>query len=217
MVITSIEVQKRNKNRRSVFLDNKYSFSVDEEDVIRLDLYEGKEISEQDIDDINRICNFSKAKRQALNYITYKMRTAYEVQNMLRQKGFDEPVVKDVVDNLIELDYINDCVYAKKYIKDAYHLKKMGAKRIFSELQMKGIDDSIIQAALDNFDYDEKEALMMIIDKKLQRIHCQVDEKELNKLRNSLLRKGYTLRDINDCINECKNINHNNKWKEESN
>jgi len=201
MLITAIEEQKDNKGKMSVFVDNQYFFSIDPENLFQLDLFVGKEITEQEIEHIHQVCNFFEAKKQTIKYVVGRLRTAYEVENMLSKKGFDREVIKMVVDKLIELDYINDELYAQKYIKDAYHIKKFGKRRIYQELQQKGVEDWIIQQVLNSIEFNEKEALREMLHKKLDQF-SQHDTKTLNKIRNAFLRKGYTPESIDECIDE---------------
>lgn len=201
MTITSVEDQKHHTNRKSVFIDGQYAFAIDEEDWFKLGLYVGKEMTREEITQINHVCNFSKAKKQALKYITFKMRTELEVRDKLEHQGFDRKVIGDVVDYLKKLEYIDDNTYAKKFIKDAIHLKKYGVYRIVLELQRRGISQDTIGRQLDNLHFDAKATLKPLLEKRLIGVRKE-DEKALNRLRNYFIRRGYHLRDINECIDE---------------
>ncbi len=200
MIITSVETQKKNKHRKSIFIDNKYAFSIDEEDCFRLNLYVGNTLTEDEIVQINRTCNYSKAKKKAMKAILFKMRSEREVKRKLELYGFDDATIEEVIRHLIGLDYINDHLYTEKYIKYAFSMKKFGKKRVSQELVKRGIDPNIISHYLDLIEDDERKRLRPMVEKKLRTIKV-MDEKNLNRVKSHFIRRGYKLDDINECIN----------------
>ena len=62
MKITDIDVQKKNKNRLSVFVDGEYSFSLEQIDALMLSLKIGMEITDADIRKYNIESNLGKAR-----------------------------------------------------------------------------------------------------------------------------------------------------------
>ncbi|NLY44230.1 MAG: hypothetical protein GX066_09785 [Clostridiaceae bacterium] len=199
--ISSVENQKNNPDRLLVFVDGDYKFSIEQEDWYRLNLYVGKEISVEEIDKINQVCNFTRAKKKAIQHILFKKRTEYEIKIKLINLGFDEDVVQKVICHLKELNYIDDEDYVKKYIKDAQNIRKLGPDRIYMELIKKGVDERIIREALANQDYDEEITLRPLIQKKLAAVKDR-DERALKRIRNHFIRKGYSLDMIDELLDE---------------
>ncbi len=206
MVITSVETQKKNKARKSIFIDNKYAFSIDEEDFFRLNLYVGNTLTEDKIAQINRTCNYSKAKKKAMKAILFKMRSEFEVYKKLEAYGFDEPIINEVIEHLKELEYINDDLFAEKYIKYALNHKRFGKERIIQELIKRGVKAHRIYHYIDQIEENEKTRLRPMIEKKMSTVtemnDKQMNDKQMNRIRNYFIRRGYKLVDINDCINE---------------
>ena len=62
--ITKIERQKRRKNRVSIFLDNTFFCGISENLMIKLDLFEGKEIDEEEISRLIKEKEFSEAREK---------------------------------------------------------------------------------------------------------------------------------------------------------
>ncbi len=204
MKITDAQPQKNNANRKSVFIDYTYALSMDEEDWLKMKLSVGQEISEQQIQQIQEVCNYSKAKKKALRYITFKMRTALEVKEKLKQDGYTTEIAEQVIAYFKELDYINDDTYTYKYIRDSVQLKKWGAKRIIMELQVKGVAQETILKHIETQTAHENEQLILLIQKKFRTIKSH-DEKSLNRIRNYFIRRGYSLYSINTCIKKIMN------------
>ncbi len=201
MIITTIETQKKNKERKSVYIDGKYSFGIDEEDCFKLNLYEGQVLDSDKIVNIVKSMNISKSKKIALRYILFKMRTESEVKSKLNEQGYDDEVIDEVITNLKELGYINDSIYVEKFIKDAVNIKNQGINRIRYELQLRGINNSEVEDKLQALDYDEEIKLKPLIERKIK-TYKDIDDKTINKIKTYFIRKGYSHKLVNNLINQ---------------
>ena len=50
--VTKIEVQKKRKNRCNIYLDEEFAFGLDQDILLKYDLYKGRELSDADIEKI---------------------------------------------------------------------------------------------------------------------------------------------------------------------
>ena len=57
----------------SVYVDNVYSFSIPEEEYLRLNLYEKTSISEEEIEEIKKSIALRNVKSSGIKLITYKL------------------------------------------------------------------------------------------------------------------------------------------------
>ena len=73
--ITRIEAQRKNPRRRSVFLDGKFAFGLDEEVAVRLGLEKGEDLTELKIKDILSQKAENEAKNIALKFLSFRRRT----------------------------------------------------------------------------------------------------------------------------------------------
>lgn len=138
---------------------------------------------------------FIEAKTNAVKYIMYKPRTQYEVKNKLLKLDYNEELIEEVINELLLLEYLNDNLYAEKFIKNSQNVKPMSKNMIKYKLKEKGISDDIIQKALQESDVDEVELARNLFLKKTK--GKTLDEKELNKAKAFLARKGFSLAIIN--------------------
>ena len=88
---------------------------------------------------------YIKARSKAIKYIMYKLRTEYEVRNKLLDLGFNETIIDKVISDLIELEYINDEEYVRKFIESNKKTKKFSKNMVKIKLKNKGISDDIIE------------------------------------------------------------------------
>ena len=87
--ITKIEVQKRNKDRVNVYIDNNYAFSVNNELVYKEGLKVNLEVDEEKILSIAKEENKLKCKETALRIIERSYKTEKEMEERLIEKGYD--------------------------------------------------------------------------------------------------------------------------------
>lgn len=190
--ITKIELQKRNKNRVNIYMDEEYRFSCDNELVYRHNLYKGQEIEEEYLETLIKDDEFIKGKTAALKLVEKSYKTEKELEDRLLLKGFTPETISKVKDKLKEYDFINDEKYVKAYIKD--NIKKQGEKKILYNLSRKGINGDLIRRELDNIDKKElfDNALLLGKKKYAQLIKREEDKfKIANKLVSYLLSRGY--------------------------
>lgn len=204
MKITSIQQQKHHKNLYSVFIDNKYTFSVEDIDITALGLKEGKEVTREDVIFYKDVYEFSRAKDKALRFISFKMRTYREVEKKLLDLGYNDELIQKVMDKMIELNYIDDKNYTKAYINEKSRLRHIGKKLLKIELKNKGIDSNIIDEILENSDIDDYQNAYSLAVKKSSKININ-DKKELSKVYNMLIRKGFSYETASSVIKNIEN------------
>lgn len=76
------------------------------------------DFSEDEILEIKYFSDIERAKSRAINYILGKLKTKYEVRLKLKENGFAEDVIDEVLDILEKEEYLNDKVYCEIFIED---------------------------------------------------------------------------------------------------
>lgn len=120
---------------------------------------------------------------KALNYLSYRMRTEYEMRQYLKKKKYEEQFIDECILRLKEDNYINDSEFAEEYVEYGSRSLK-SRKQIIYELIKKGVDKNIIEQKLLN--YDEEKIISQLIDKKYK--NKSVDS---NKFILYMQRKGF--------------------------
>lgn len=201
--ITKIEVQKRNKERVNVYIDNVYTFSAYSELIYKENLKVNSEVDEEKLLRIAQKENVSKCKETALRIIERSYKTEKEMQNKLIEKGYDSESVGIAINFLKEYNFINDNNYVKMYIKD--RISTQGKQKIKYSLIRKGISDDIIEEFLEDIESeDEKSAAIELAKKKYKSIsRIETDRFKLwNKLCRYLVGRGYDYSVSKEVVNE---------------
>ena len=151
------------------------------------------DFSEDEILEMKYFSDIERAKSRAINYISGKLKTKYEVRLKLKENGFAEDVIDKVLDILEKEEYLNDKVYCEIFIEDKKKLNGYGKNKIKSLLIQKGISKNIFEDFLNEFEYDEEfdNALKMGI-KKLELLSNEEDNfKKKQKIINYLTYRGF--------------------------
>jgi regulatory protein len=188
----------------SVFIDDRYAFSIPEEDYLRLRLYEKKEISDEEIEFIKENVTFKSAKSQAVKYLSYRLVSEAQLFAKLQNKGYDEDVIWDVINELKSIGYINDLIYAQKYIYERIKLKPKSKKMLRMELKSKGVSEDIINQVLEEMDFDEDMIIDRLIKKKFGKYDI-TEPKIEKKIYYFLLHRGFSMENIRTALNRIAN------------
>ena len=134
---------------------------------------------------------FSKARNKAFKLLSYRERTIKEIEDRLRKKDFSEEVIKAVVDFLLENDYLNEERFAEMWIRSRKNHHPRGRKLIYKELKNKGVNQRIINNALNQYlsSQEELEMAQYLMDKWLRR--RTEEDSSSYKLKNYLANKGF--------------------------
>ena len=205
-VITKIELQKRNKDRVNIYLDNEYAFSISMELVYKESLKPKMEIDVERLKDIADKEGYLKCKNTALRIIERSFKTEKEIRDKLKEKEYTDNQIEKTIEFLREYNFINDESYAKAYINDK--LASRGRQKIKYDLIKKGVDRNLIDEKLSCIDSDdEKNTAFNLAKKKYNSIKkSESDTYKLSgKLYRFLMSKGYNYELVKDVVKEVMN------------
>lgn len=204
-IITKIEVQKRNKDRVNVYVDNEFNFACDLELIY---LYNLKKDMQVDLDKIREVVledNYLKAKECALKTIEKTYKTESQIREKLLKKEYSINEIDRVIDFLKKYGFLDDYKYVKMFIHD--NINKIGKNKMKFDLLKKGIDENLILDELNNISYEtEFNSAYEIFQKKYKVLKKgNDDQKKLyKKLGDFLIRKGFDFSIINEIIGKFK-------------
>ena len=115
MKVTAITAQKRNSNRVNISVDNKYSFSLDINQITDLGIKIGNEYDERGLNFLKQESQFGKIYGRTIEYCLIRPRSLREVSEYLRRKFWlmnkknidpkskiDPDITKRIIDRLVE-------------------------------------------------------------------------------------------------------------------
>lgn len=189
--VTKIQAQKR-KGRYNVYLDGKYAFPVAETTLIEFRLMNETELTDSQIKEIQDRENVNKAYGDAVNYLSYQLRTKKEIKDYLYKKEYHRDAVDDVIQRLENLHYLDDESYAKSFINTQLRTTANGPKIIEQKMIQKGVPNDIVQNKILDIDQDILVENATDFAKKQVRKQKRASFKQmLTKIKQSLYQKGF--------------------------
>jgi len=204
MKITDILIQKRRKNRVSIYIDGKYSFSLDYDNLARSNLHVGDEIEEKKIEKLVKKDEFSRARDYAYLLISYRDRSEYELRRRLLDKDYCNHTVNEVLGFFKKEGLVNDRVFVNKYLENVILNKPMGRIKVVNELRSKMISREIIDELLDEKlgIEEEKRLAKKAALKKVKALLNYPEETARRRLFTHLRNRGFQYDIINDTVKE---------------
>lgn len=196
-IITDISPQQRKSGRFNIFIDGEFAFGLLEENLVRLGLAVGKEITDAELADFQKELVYDKVLFKAYTLLSYRPRSIFELRTLLKERvpGASTETVDAVLEYFIEKKYLNDTKFAQWWVRQRREVSsRFGAQRIRQELLQKGIEQEIIDAALHESEEDISEVEnAVILGRKLFGRSRESDPyKYKQKILQSLVRKGFS-------------------------
>lgn len=138
--------------------------------------------------------DLAAAKQKAYHLLSLRPRSEKEIEKKLREKGFPAAVIKEALEKLHDLHYLDDVSFAAQWARNFAVNKLWGNKKIIASLHEKGVSANLIPAAIDaaRAEISEEKAVANLIKKKVARKKTGFqDIKEKKRIFQSLLGRGF--------------------------
>lgn len=151
----------------------------------------------------NKPESLEKARGYAFLLLKFRLRSEKEITQRLKEKKFDEQVIKETIEFLKERKFIDDQAFAKAWIESRIR-KPLGLRRLRQELSLKGIDMKIIDAELEEVkkDYIEIDIVKKIVRERFEKLKGIQAQKAKPRLYAYLLRRGYSSEIVREVLNK---------------
>lgn len=207
--VTALTAQLRSPGRVNVFLDGKFSFSLDVTQIIEWGLATGKDITDAELEELRTESDFGKLYTRSLEYALTRPRSQREMKDYLWKKtrpvrkkdgstkeGMSQAVADRVLERLIERGYVDDEKFARFWIDNRNVRKGTSFKKLTQELRQKGVEPVLIESLLGSSERTNEAELRKILQKKRSRYD------DPQKLIAYLQRLGFSYSDITDALRE---------------
>jgi regulatory protein len=141
-----------------------------------------------------KVLDLEAAKQKAYRLLSLRPHSEKELEKKLREKGFPAVVVKETLEKLHDLKYLNDASFANQWARNLVVNKLWGNKKIALSLREKGIATELIDSSIEQVrqELPEEEVLETLIKKKVaKRKSSALDFKEKQKIFQMLMGRGF--------------------------
>jgi len=183
MRITSLKQQVKNPQRVSVFVNEKYSFSLSLDELVAEKIKTGQEFDEPELKRLKKLSEDGKLRARAMVWLMIRPHSERELRDYLRRKKTEPELSDRLVEEFTAKKYLNDNSYAKWLVELRGRAGKSN-RAISSELYVKGVSREVINEALEETN-DEAERLKILIAKKQKLTRYKNDKTKLAKYLTS--------------------------------
>lgn len=233
--ISKIQVQKKNKQRYSIYIDDQFAFGIAEPILIQFAIRKGMDVNEKDIKKFLEAEFHYSFYQKTLNYLSYGLKSEQEIREYLaklinesqkdkkeeredltvesdlrsnqirtnstsvQQKPFNyasfevsEILVEQIIAKLKKQNLINDLTYGQAYVRTQASINRKGPRNIAYELKAKGLNEHLIEDALNEYPESlQRENLQILADKFIKSKKRLALAMQKTKLYQHLNQKGY--------------------------
>lgn len=198
-VITAIKAQK-NQKRVNIFLDGEFSFGLDLENFMKLQLKVNQELSREQIKVITDEGEKAKAIEKVLTFASTRPHSKKEILDYLKRKRINVLIHSHIFEKLEKYGLIDDFIFAKWWVEQRLAFKLKSKKDISFELKQKGIDTNVIKNILDDSEIDEIKIAKELIIKKSYKWQRFDEKTRRQKVYQYLVGKGFGWNIINSVV-----------------
>lgn len=133
----------------------------------------------------------AKARASALASLAMREHSVLELQQKLNHKGFQDDIVLELLAKLQQQNLLCNERFAEAYWRQRA-AKGFGPIIIHHQLQLKGIDENLIQRSQENVGIDFYDIIKRVYAKKYRAVPWQ-DFKEKARRQGFLYRRGFSM------------------------
>lgn len=192
---TITEIKKIGKGERYyLYLDDEFFGIYEAEILARYCLKTGQSYDEEFFDNLKTENGNYACFNRGLAVLEKSMKTEKMLKDYLYSKGYTKECVDYGVKKIKEYGYINDESFCENYISS--YLNSKSKRKMKYDLLSKGVNENIINAALEKLidDDAERENCLKIAQKYMK--NREFDIKTKQKFYNHLAGKGFSFDDI---------------------
>ena len=202
--ILEIKRYPKIKDYFKILFDNETAVLIDAETIVSFGLKKGLFIDEETFNKVLKHNNSNRITSYAFYLISHKFYSKKSLSDKLLSRGFEKGDIEKVITRFVELNYINDEVFAQNLVEYLQNRGK-GPFYIKNELKQHDIDSEIISKVLEP--KEENEPYVQIINmmkKKFPKFDGK-DKNEVRKIAMFFQRRGFASEDIAKAFREFEN------------
>lgn len=165
MRITAIKQQVKNPERVSLFVDEKYSFSLNLDELVKYKLKKDDELTASDLKKFKKISEDGKLRQRALEWLLNRPHSVKEFKDYMYRKKADPELTETLITEFSEKKYLDDEQFSAWFI-ELQGRKGKSNRGLAAELFKKGINREVASEILEDEKTNESKRLRILIEKK---------------------------------------------------
>lgn len=192
--ISSVEVQKKDSNRFSLFVDGAFLLGLPIPLVEKLGLRKGSVLNKPLVGLIESEVMRDGIRSWLLHLLGKRSYSYKQLLSKSIQSAYDKQVVESILHEFIERGWVDDEAFARAFVRDKSRFQKWGPNKIRQHLQQTGVNSTITDAVMkaEINKEDQQDMLVELVMKRSAHFLREPDQnKRKKKIIDYLLRKGF--------------------------
>lgn len=203
--ISTIEPQKKRTDRYSLFCGSDFIIGLSGQTLLQFNLRKGVEITPFLFKQLQEAEEYQAIKDYFIRLLGRRDHARGELQKKGLAKGFPDTIMDEVLNELSDKNYLNEEVFAEKFISDKLSFSKWGPQKIRSELIKKGVQNQTIDKLLKEQTGDlelSRICVDLVVKRKARYLRENDPLKRRQKIIGWLLQKGFQQDTIHKAMTE---------------
>lgn len=207
MIITAIKKQQR-RDRYNIFVDGTFKAAFSAEVLATSGLAKGDELKPGQLESYVERDAYGKVLAKAYDYLSRRPHGTAELKVKLKRKEYETSLVEEVIEHLIELNYLDDAAFAKRWIESRGSTR--GPALLRQELRQKRLAADVIEPVLaeQREQKDEIAEAEELARHRLERLTNEPWQSVYTKLSGYLSRRGYSYDTVRQVLVTLKEEHH---------
>jgi regulatory protein len=147
--ITALQADPLDPNKVHLFIDGRHALAVSVDVAAAERLSVGQPCPPDRLERLHRAEELNNIYESALNFLSYRPRSAREVELKLRRKGNTPEQISAVMDRLRRARLVDDREFARFWVGNRMAFNPRGPRLLRSELRQKGVPPEIVDEVLE--------------------------------------------------------------------
>ncbi len=182
---------KKKSSSVVVILSNGDKLKLSHSSYTEFRLYEGKELSEEELSSLLSYEKQGEFYDYALRLLGKDNYTVSSISKKMLGKGADDKQIASIIGRLKKEDLLDDERYARVFVEDVAELRCYGKNKSLAELRAKGIDNDILSKLIfpEEKEYERACTAASLLDKKYSKASNGAKK---DKAIRALIARGFT-------------------------
>ena len=196
--ITALKTNKRRDKQVNMYLDGKFTVSLDTEVAVKEGLEIGQELSDDHLKYLMGNIGLTRCLNAAYRFLSYRPRSEVEMKDRLHRRGFEDSKIEIVINKLKEQNLLDDTAFARFWKENRDTFRPRSKRLTGLELKKKGVADEIIKEVTD--DSNDMQSAYQAALRKSQHLANQDYEVFRRRLGDYLQQRGFGYTVINQTV-----------------
>ena len=196
MKITGLKQQIKNPERVSIFVDEKYSFSLSLDELLAQKLKKDQDLTRADFKRLKKISDDGKLRARALEWLLNRPHSIREFRDYLYRKKADPELSAALVQEFLGRNYLNEQKFAE-WLIELHQRRTKSNRAIRAELFKKGLGRELIDELMQDDGDNEEQRLKELVTKKRKSSRYKNDPQKLAKY---LVAQGFNWPDVKQAL-----------------